>query len=503
MKQALHSITSRPVLQFAFVLSVATALLCVFSLPILVHTFGFSDDFIAWMWFTTPHFDPLKGVMTQDGRYILALLTKLGFGQWTELSEFVWLRLISVIGWGFFAALLYGWVLPKERSALARMAYTAAIVLTPATGVCIAFAVCFPYSWGSALALVSGMLVVESNRAGVSWAKRLSLLFVSISLLQVAFLIYQPVAFFFLLPPLIHFRSIQFKRPLQCRWLRSMGAFAFGLGVYVLIYLFFKSTTGSGASRGSLGSLSVERLIDIAYFIWKGLESWAAFLPLWLSIPTTGAVAGFAIYGCISERSRWAALFTVLATISLPLALENVEFFVRVLVVTYPVVAYLAVEGFFVWVRTRTGGWGDASRMFASASVVIFVGAVFSYYTYQGLVRSSVNELRWIEQQAADLEAPAEQIYFVMPWNEGQAQAWVGRPLIEYGYPISVVSPNAEALIAYAHKQRFPNHAPNRFFNGKIVYLEPKEFEALNKEGNIPSDVTILRGDQYHVLQAY
>lgn len=172
-----------------------TALLALVSLcylPVLVASYGFSDDYpvLAQTLRGNPRPADLKA---GEGRPLLALLTTLVFSALGGVSDLRYARLIGVVGIALLAWALERALLRAGWGRLESFLLAFGLVTTPPFQVYAAWAVTSFYPLAALLAGVACRLA----DAGASGAARLGRLAAAATLLALAVTIYQPAAMFY------------------------------------------------------------------------------------------------------------------------------------------------------------------------------------------------------------------------------------------------------------------------------------------------------------------
>ena len=182
-----------PDLKICLFLSLGFALIYA---PVWFSPYLFSDDYCLFSQAIRGILYPeLKGVIAA-GRPVYAGALFLGFGSINSITDFRFIRFISILGiattsWVFYLFLSKaGW---SRKSALA---CSFILGTMPPFQVYASWAVCFPYSWATAITGLSVYLVNSTLNISLLW-KRLGCFLTAMVILLIAFNIYQPAAMFF------------------------------------------------------------------------------------------------------------------------------------------------------------------------------------------------------------------------------------------------------------------------------------------------------------------
>lgn len=164
--------------------------------PVLFTPYLFSDDYCLFAQAIRGVLYPeLKGAISA-GRPVYAGALFFGFGSVGSIVDFRIIRLISILGIATTAWVFYLFLSRAGWSRKAALACSFVLGTMPPFQLYASWAVCFPYSWVTAITGLSVYLVNSSLNFSLFW-KRLGYFLVAMVIMLIAFNTYQPAAMFF------------------------------------------------------------------------------------------------------------------------------------------------------------------------------------------------------------------------------------------------------------------------------------------------------------------
>lgn len=306
---------------------------------VLSHTYGHTDDYPGLAY--TDDWESLGWSNTYAimGRPVLALFILLGYGSCLWVEDLAGMRFFGLVcllinaitclvvtqraglskGWALFLALL--------------------ISFNPYSGVVAGWAIAYSFPISSAFSLLAADLLLKKtiHHAVMRWL-------VALLCIVLAFSIYQPTAFFFFVPLIIHYqRALKHAAIRPTDLVEKYVIFGIGILTYYVAYkgyLHFSTDENNFASRGAFTKdLSANVQFYFQEVLPDVLKSWSSLLgPAWQWC-LVGALCGICLAGLPWKRFRdsWLQtgyyLLSIIAAVFLSslfyLALEEKNAFYR------------------------------------------------------------------------------------------------------------------------------------------------------------------------------
>lgn len=253
------------------------------SIPLIVaflnfKKFAYQDDYMQIMWALWNPVSWFDNAMTAEGRPLYGIILLAGWKWLQTVENAIWFRLFGVLGVFVTTILLCGFDRFHTRSSRFSSGLCAvSMMLTPGMAVYTFWATAAPYSWSSAIGVISGWISIVAWTDS-RWCKRKILL--STLLALIAEMIYQPTAGFFLLPGFILVLRKGGRENLR----RAVFSFIHFCVVLMIYLVLFKISSGiffEGNERAARGGDLSCFLDNFQFYTTKlvpfASSSWGAF----------------------------------------------------------------------------------------------------------------------------------------------------------------------------------------------------------------------------------
>lgn len=419
------SLSSRPPkarwISWILALSITGAVFAVYS-GTLLNTYGFTDDFFIEKLCAEPGFTFLTNRFHHEGRFLMGVLALVVFDELPRIEDFTWIRLIGVSGIAALGiamqALLRsrGWSLPSSTAAALLFCFS------PPLALFAGWAITFPYSWASLLALLAGFLQLRKLEETGS-ALRFRALGGS-AILLVSLHLYQPCSGLFLLPALLQALNPEIDSIRWKRWLQIVGLY---FGVLVLYFLLYKAVAWGvlgphrDFDRVHFADSPLERLEFLLQTIQRATLSWTLWEPLAAQI-AVAALLVIGIAGAVVTRSRReitigvGILGVTVVLASLPLYLSNEEQLnFRGFISLFAILPTVALAGWDRLAHRNRAG----TVLWTTILLLLTIGTGWTarFRLHQGIIRPASEEYRvftnWIDENLT--EAPVGILYQFAP----------------------------------------------------------------------------------------
>jgi len=268
--------------------------------------YALSDDYGQMLYLQNGWTDWIRNPIARDGRPISSALVCHGFLAAGSLGRLYLLRIVSLAFTLAFAAYFNKVALRIGYDRWQALMLSSIVVFSPGIGEFVGWTVCWPYMPG--LLLTTWLSAGFSRRASqdATAKKRMLHCFIAFATLEMVMLVYQPLAGFFIIIPLL--------------WLAKgkLRPMLLGLPVLIVAFGFYRfamlpslhmivpawGIPGRGALTGNLVGHLLDTFDNFQFFI---ASSWATLLVprgAWMMIGS--AVLACAAFGCvaIAYRSR-------------------------------------------------------------------------------------------------------------------------------------------------------------------------------------------------------
>jgi hypothetical protein len=421
------------------------AVVFMIGLPVLLVTYGFTDDYSFLVVRSDPDHPSFWNDITGMGRPITAVITVAVFRTFSTIESLAWVRLIGVIGVVVFAVVLYRGMLLRQWPGYQAVCASLCITLSPAFVVYMGWAVTFLYPVGAILAFHAGYSfcsrLSEGRQEGLR-ARWVSLLYVLFAVF-IASAIYQPTAAFTLFSGLLFLRQGSGARRLADELtliLSLVFVFFIGIALYYAVFRFsiqphFRSDAFS--DRASLLSDPVRK----AGFIFSSvipdlLRSWASLVPerfspvsftamwihgvlaLWGIYVLSSARQGFTTETVFSSGIRLAFISIVFIGSLLPVIAVDGDYApFRVLPVSFAVVLFLSTVGFFSLVDRLIPGDRFSKVFICFVPMSLYLAGVVWGLVF-GIVQPQSKELALYRAELEGFESRPSGLMFIYPYGQ-------------------------------------------------------------------------------------
>jgi len=381
----------------------------VIMLPCLIATYGIYDAVRMahdYGWLGQSRF---TGVMQGGGRFLYALVAEAAFLRMRTIEDLVLLRAIGTTG----LALVTAWMAFRLRrmgmGGLWALACVLVCLVNPGTATYAFWSACFPYAYAVLLALF----------AGETWEREsLSARVVSIILLQISFLIYQPAALFFPLLPIVGWYLKGEKvRPMRPLW-TSLGV-GLGMVLHLVIARIGMQLLPGAIDQGgriALGDLPetagqlITDLIPRIFAHWGGLLrlplEWTGF-----TVGLTGVALFFTSSRCRGDfLARVLTMIPVMAGFIAALVSADNYTPYRLLAPAYALLWTIALLGWH--------GWLSGDRIMARMVALVLAlaaGTSACVVVQTGVAGPRDREVRVLYSALQDLPAEPEGLIVIRP----------------------------------------------------------------------------------------
>lgn len=368
----------------AFVSAALVVLVC--------YDFGYSDDYLYAYWFGHLGMETGLSQFFMHGRFMLHYLMEWVFTHVHTVPDMAYIRVCAVVGVICFGAVAYrlGRYLGLSRNSSALLGIVGS--LNPATMVFLGFASTYSYPWVAALAVWLNRRFLEKTE-GFSLRTWIASAY-CVGVLLLVLLVYQPMAFLFLIPVTLAVIVKGAERKRLLMWALSLAILVVSVGIYTCYIKIIGSWAYSmqpGYLRGGFDFDLVRKgMVIFSTGVVPTLKSWGIFSSYGYAV--LGVQLGLAICGVVWKGGIKRALVNlVVAVVCLGalfgpvIASKDVFMSFRILHGVYFFFAGLAVLGLVNLLSLRRKGEGSIS-MVVTLVVAGVVAASSLHYFYWGIV---------------------------------------------------------------------------------------------------------------------